>query len=99
MTEPQRTTVEVDDALLAAAAAVLGTAGAEETVRVALERAVSPRGRGPDRPDGPPPGAPRAPFPDPPPPDTPATTPTFPPDPGTPYPGGLPRPPRPPDVR
>lgn len=105
MTEPARTTVDVDDALLAAAAAVLGTTGAAETVRVALELAAS-RGRwAPDRPAPPVPGDPRWPrHPDAPPvPDTPPTTPTVPPDPGTPYPG-LPRPPRrppgmPPEIR
>ncbi len=91
MTEPHRTTVEVDDTLLARAAAVLGTAGPEETVRVALSLAAA------GRPTTPPPGFPR--HPDaPPPPDTPPTTPSFPPDPGTPYPG-LPRAPRrPPEI-
>ncbi len=91
MTGPNRTTVEVDDALLARAAAVLGTAGAEETVRVALELAARRRAVPP------PPGLPR--HPDaPPPPDTPPTTPQYPSPPETPYPG-LPRPPRrPPEI-
>jgi hypothetical protein len=66
MTAPHRTTVEVDDAVLARAAAVLGTTGAAETVRVALELAATRRPPTPP----PPPGIPRHPD-DPPPPDTP----------------------------
>ncbi|MCX6466520.1 MAG: type II toxin-antitoxin system VapB family antitoxin, partial [Pseudonocardiales bacterium] len=54
MAEPSRTTVEADDALLAEAAAALGTTGPEETVRAALELAAR------RRPGSPPwPGRPR----------------------------------------
>lgn len=95
MTDAPRTTVEVDDALLAAAAAVLGTTGAEETVRVALQQAARMRPGSPSwpgRPGAPDPTAPGRPAP---PPGGPGSPPGTPPDPGTPYPGLPPRPPGP----
>jgi hypothetical protein len=89
MDELPRTTVEVDDALLAAAATVLGTTGAEETVRAALQQAARLRPGSPSwpgRPGSPDPTTPGRPGPPPGPPGSP-------PDPGTPYPGLPPRPP------